>query len=330
MPTLEEIHDDEMDLEFDDADFDDFTPFANQPGSSHSSNGPARLVPTSAKKPASSTQISQEDLPPLPSGFKASEFKQFAPGQGSFNVPDGPQFLSPEHVEKFKDWEVMYPVYFNKDRSHSEGRRVPIEYAVEDPVSQTLIEALKSISIPAVLEPERTHPKDWANPGRVRYLLKDQDLAEERSKYGLPLIKTSRQLYKLVGEYLKAHPTNKDTCKRSPIYGQLKEVLYMENARLPAEKQKPGAELERSISFTPAAIPNGWEKKKIGTVLMPNSPALSFMAMDSNDLAEEMAKGMFGGLPGGGGIPGVPGAPTATGTPANMTKQKPKKVFIRR
>lgn len=318
MPTLEEIQDDEVDLEFEDDDFDDYTPFAaNQPVGAADSRGPARLVPAAAAKPKppapSTAQIPLDHLPSLPQGLTPQNFGDSAP----LGAPPA-GLIDPENIDQYKTWEIVYPVYFNKDRSHSEGRRVPVDYAVEDPVAQTLLEGLKYLGVPGILEPERRHPKDWANPGRVRYILKDDDLLAERKRLGAPEINSTRHLYKLLGEYLKAHPTTQETSKRSPLYYSLKQALLQENARQPPENRKPLSELESSISFTPKAFPKGWEKKKIGSILLPNSPALTYHIVDPEDVISEMTKGM---LPPGMQMPGMG---------PNTKQQKPKKVFIRR
>jgi signal recognition particle subunit SRP19 len=62
---------------------------------------------------------------------------------------DGTQFHQTEDDSMYKDFQCIYPVYFDKTRSRNEGRRVGIEQAVE-----------------------KIHPKDWANPGRVKIKVK--------------------------------------------------------------------------------------------------------------------------------------------------------------
>jgi signal recognition particle subunit SRP19 len=83
-----------------------------------------------------------------------------------------------EAKEKTKMYQCLYPVYFDASRSREEGRRVSKEDAVSNPLAREIVEALqhignsKIIPLQVAFEPSKTHPKDWANPGRVRVLVK--------------------------------------------------------------------------------------------------------------------------------------------------------------
>ena len=74
-----------------------------------------------------------------------------------------------------RHFQCLYPVYFDKTRSRAEGRKVGSELAVENPLARDIVDAVQMLGLKAGLEPEKLHPKDWANPGRVRVLLKDED-----------------------------------------------------------------------------------------------------------------------------------------------------------
>jgi len=63
-------------------------------------------------------------------------------------------------------------VYFDKNRSRKEGRRVGIEQAVENPMAREIVNACGRLRLETLFEPAKTHPKDWANPGRVKIKLK--------------------------------------------------------------------------------------------------------------------------------------------------------------
>ena len=53
------------------------------------------------------------------------------------------------------------------------------EDAVENPLARGIVDALQhvgqelGVGLQIVFEPSKTHPKDWANPGRVRVLVKE-------------------------------------------------------------------------------------------------------------------------------------------------------------
>lgn len=93
-----------------------------------------------------------------------------------------PQFQAPPRtgpdVEKYKHWQCLYPVYFDAGRSLAEGRRVSKELAVENPLAREILDAAHLLDMNVVFEPGKTHPKDWANPGRVRVLVKEDGKAK--------------------------------------------------------------------------------------------------------------------------------------------------------
>lgn len=75
--------------------------------------------------------------------------------------------------EKTKRWQCLYPVYFDSTRSRAEGRRVGKEQAVPNPLAREICDAVFGLGLQLALEAEKLHPKDWANPGRVRVLVKE-------------------------------------------------------------------------------------------------------------------------------------------------------------
>lgn len=87
-----------------------------------------------------------------------------------------PQAPVPEPQREIpKYFQCIYPVYFDKTRSRGEGRKVGSELAVENPLARDIADAVQMLGLKVGLEPERLHPKDWANPGRVRVQLKDEE-----------------------------------------------------------------------------------------------------------------------------------------------------------
>ena len=94
-----------------------------------------------------------------------------------------------------KHYQCLYPIYFDKRRSRAEGRKVGTELAVENPLARDIVDAVQMLGLTAGLEPEKLHPKDWANPGRVRVLLK------EDGKLTNPNIKNSMFLGRILPQY---------------------------------------------------------------------------------------------------------------------------------
>jgi signal recognition particle subunit SRP19 len=251
-PTLEEVDDveDIDNMDFDPADFDPKNPFSKD---NPVAGGAGAMLNPTAPKPATSSSAQPQ---PQTSG-----------------MPQGGPFLNSDaDMTEFGDWQVVYPVYFDASKTHSEGRRVSKDMAVKNPQAHMLMLACREIGVHVVYEAEKTHPKDWANPGRVRVLLKDG------SKSGLPantVVKNKRHLFRLLSDYLKKHPTTENTPKESPMYTKLSQ---MSGAQLPD-------------SFHPLAVPRGW---KINDVLPLNSRALS-SGEQSEEMFNQMQK-MFPGM----------------------------------
>jgi signal recognition particle subunit SRP19 len=76
---------------------------------------------------------------------------------------------------KSKRWICLYPIYFDSAKTRGEGRRVGKEQAVENPLARTIAAAVAEQGLNVVFEPGKIHPKDWANPGRVKIELKSED-----------------------------------------------------------------------------------------------------------------------------------------------------------
>ena len=124
------------------------------------------------------------------------------------------------------------------------------------------------VGLQITFEPSRCHPKDWANPGRVKVQVK---------KDGRPTsakIQNKHHLYKMISEYLKSHPTTAET---------------------PMQFKIPGLSGPKDDKPPPPAIPRGF---KMGSVLPLHSPALSGGGVSDNFLKDMMDE-MGGQLPEG-------------------------------
>ena len=63
---------------------------------------------------------------------------------------------------------VIWPRYFDADRTRSEGRRVPAKDAVSNPRAGHVAEAARTLGLEAELEKEAAHPSEWwVKEGRV-------------------------------------------------------------------------------------------------------------------------------------------------------------------
>lgn len=167
-PRIEEVEDDSMADDPEEMDLDAFD-FARPQGQS--------LGQTTA--PDSDSQMMADMMEAL-SGQQS--------GAGSASAAKTPQMprmsdkererLQREQQEKSKSFQCIYPVYFDSTRSREGGRRVAKEDAIPNPLAREIVDALShigsthNVGLQIVFEPTKTHPKDWANPGRVKVEVK--------------------------------------------------------------------------------------------------------------------------------------------------------------
>ena len=202
---------------------------------------------------------------------------------------------------QYADYQCLYPVYFDAGRSRAQGRRVSSDLAVRDPLAREIANACSRLRLPTLLEPDKTHPKDWANPGRVKVGLK------KHNNGGGEEIKNKHHLYLLIAKHLADHPTEDDSVGlRVRMGGQLHP-----------EQGKP---------YPRPAVPRGW---KMGERLPYMSAAMTGGGVSENlfkDMMNEMQSGRdpMSALMGGGGGSGA-GSGAEEGGSSGGKKKKDKK-----
>lgn len=105
-----------------------------------------------------------------------------------------PQFRAPtsnldSNNERHKRYQCLYPLYFDANRTRSQGRRVSQELAVQNPLAREIVDAVQLLGLDTVFEPGKIHPRDWSNPGRVRVLIKEGGRVRNRG------VKNSRSFH---------------------------------------------------------------------------------------------------------------------------------------
>ncbi|KAI3320636.1 SRP19-domain-containing protein [Xylariaceae sp. AK1471] len=262
-PRIEEVSDSEDDVsDPSEGDIDDFA-----------ESDILRAIPS---KPSPSQ--SQSSSQPPNRGAPPPQIRQQAPQPG----------LQPTDI---KDYQMLYPVYFDATRSRAEGRRVPASLAVKNPLAREIANACAALRLSPVFEAHRTHPKDWANPGRVRIALK---AAQARSHP----IKNKHHLYIVVAKYLQEHPTSEAGAESSLRQGM--RGLGLGSLGGAGDVYADGKPWPRP------AVPKGW---KINELLPAYSAAMTGGGVSENafkDMMREMQNqgGPAGGMPGM-GMPGM-------------------------
>ncbi|CCC13660.1 unnamed protein product [Sordaria macrospora k-hell] len=198
---------------------------------------------------------------------------QYTQRQAYTQPPGYPEMQTTTDDSAYKSFQCLYPCYFDATRSRAEGRRVSKELAVANPLATEIVNACAQLRLSVVLEAGKLHPKDWANPGRVKVNLKEFiRLHGENGK-----VKNKHHLYILVAQHLQKHPTTDD----SPALR-----VVVRGAGPP-----PREMLEEGKAWPRPAVPRGWKMSE----LLPN-----FL----KDMMKEM---------GPGGMPGMPGMPGGAG-----------------
>ncbi|KAF2124712.1 signal recognition particle, SRP19 subunit [Dothidotthia symphoricarpi CBS 119687] len=232
-----------------------------------------RIEEVSESEPEEDSEPSEMDVDDFqslirPSNIPSSSVAPSSSMPSQLLQPQSPAIKTSTDRDQSKHYQCLYPIYFDKSRTRAEGRRVGMELAVENPLAREMADAAANLGLRTVFEPDKTHPKDWANPGRVRVLLKqDGKLTDDD-------IKNKHHLYIIISQYLKANPTSKTTPFRLPIAG------------LPMPKEMPEP-----------ATPKGW---KLNKILPLHSPALTGGGVSENFLQDMMAEmqGEIGGASG--------------------------------
>ncbi len=77
---------------------------------------------------------------------------------------------------------VIWPAYLDAEKTRTEGRRIPEDLAVPDPTVDEIAEAVQQVGYDAVIERDKTYPREYEARGRV--LVKDADDATKSDLLG--------------------------------------------------------------------------------------------------------------------------------------------------
>lgn len=84
-------------------------------------------------------------------------------------------------------WSCIYPIYLDAKRPYGPGqRRVERAKSLWWPLSKDIADAANRLGLGTLHEVNKSHPRDWDNPGRVRVQWKKD------GRLVNPIIKTSR------------------------------------------------------------------------------------------------------------------------------------------
>lgn len=77
---------------------------------------------------------------------------------------------------------VIWPAFLDADLSRNEGRRVSLEQAISEPTADDIATAVQQVGYDAVIERDKTYPREYEQRGRV--LVKNADDATKSDLLG--------------------------------------------------------------------------------------------------------------------------------------------------
>mgnify|MGYP000070597433 FL=1 len=77
---------------------------------------------------------------------------------------------------------VIWPAALDADLTRKQGRRVPTEQAISEPTVDEIAKAVQQVGYDAVIERDKTYPREYEARGRV--LVKDADDAGKSDLLG--------------------------------------------------------------------------------------------------------------------------------------------------
>ncbi|PFH47383.1 hypothetical protein AMATHDRAFT_152197 [Amanita thiersii Skay4041] len=288
-------------------DFDDDTdlPLPHQPLPNTGPQGPV------LEAVQSSDDDDDDDYPPRagpasPSGKSKSPFRPPTSEGRKNTVTD---------ITPYKSWTCIYPIYIDAKRPYGTGqRRVERAKGVWWPLSKDIADAANRLGLGTLHEVNKSHPRDWDNPGRVRIQWKKE------GRLVNPVIKTKKQLLEMICLQIQmAKPENVpkppyNTLASQPVVSPTKPQVSSIKGKQPATAKlksppplPPKKTSGRRVPVPPEPHP------ELASRVSPYSPAIS-----TGVLVETVKAGMNGNETQGG-----------AGGPVHGGLQKGKRKIIR-
>ncbi|GAA6006988.1 hypothetical protein JCM11491_001468 [Sporobolomyces phaffii] len=172
MPTISDDFSDPEDVLLDDS-------LAAPPSSASSSRSPRADVPLAA------AGVGPDGRPVIPRAVRIGPLGQ----------------LYKVEQDEFKSWDAIYPIYVDTKHAQQGGaRRVSKAVGLEWPLADQMAKACTMLGFETIYEPSKTHPRDWANPGRIRARLHRDD-----GTLTVASIPTKRVLLRRICDALRPH-----------------------------------------------------------------------------------------------------------------------------
>ncbi|KAJ7931213.1 signal recognition particle, SRP19 subunit [Mycena leptocephala] len=235
----------------------------------------------------------------------------FRPPTG-YTMKDSAVDLSP-----YKNWTCIYPIYIDAKRAYGTGqRRVPRDHAVWWPLSKDIADASTALGLATLHEVNKSHPRDWENPGRVRVQWKKD------GRLMNPMIRTKKLLLESIAARIQL---TKPQSKPVPPFHPAPTTTPAPSTATPAPtmgkgKQASAPAPKKPSATRPAPAPP-LPHPPLNARVSPYSPALATGMLVDAVKAGMNAQAEAAAAP-------VPGAPGQQG-PGGVQKGKRRVVRVR-
>ncbi|TFY63379.1 hypothetical protein EVG20_g6347 [Dentipellis fragilis] len=99
-------------------------------------------------------------------GDEAPPLRAPAAGPASTHIQGPPSVTD---ITPYKKWTCIYPIYIDAKQPYGTGtRRISRSKSIWFPLSKDIAEASNRLGLGTLHEVNKSHPRDWENPGRVR------------------------------------------------------------------------------------------------------------------------------------------------------------------
>ncbi|MEX0567886.1 MAG: signal recognition particle subunit SRP19/SEC65 family protein [Candidatus Njordarchaeota archaeon] len=117
------------------------------------------------------------------------------------------------YIEERNKYWTIYPEHVDYRLSRRLGRKIPLDFAIDNPTIEEIISACKSLKIPYRLESDKMHPSNWI---------------EKKGRIKTPKLKkiSKRKLLKLIAHRIKQIREKKIAVKKKET-PQRKQVQRM-------------------------------------------------------------------------------------------------------
>ncbi|KAI0634775.1 signal recognition particle SRP19 subunit [Trametes polyzona] len=206
---------------------------------------------------------SDDDAPSMrqptagPASPSLAQFRPSAGGDAQNTVTD---------ITPYKRWTCIYPIYIDAKRPCGRGeRRIPRAKSVWWPLSKDIADATNRLGLGTLHEVNKSHPRDWENPGRVRVQWKKD------GRLVNPAIKTKKQLLEMIA--LQIQMLKPDNVPKPPYNTDPPEQAVEAPAPPTPSKGKQPAKASTKLTSGAGSVSNTTISPSPGTKRRPKVPA---------------------------------------------------------